>query len=84
MKYFLVVLALLVPLASAATLKDSPGSDDIAIPAFVQTFNQLHRGPPVRISTKRANVETRLFSQNLDNFNDTNQNVWNQVSSLVP
>ncbi|XP_023166085.2 putative serine protease K12H4.7 [Drosophila hydei] len=78
MKYFLVVLALLVPLASAATLKDSPGSDDIAIPAFVQTFNQLHRGPPVRISTKRANVETRLFSQSLDNFDDTNQNVWNQ------
>ncbi|XP_017856560.1 PREDICTED: thymus-specific serine protease-like isoform X1 [Drosophila arizonae] len=78
MKYLPVFLALLVPPAPAAILEDIPGSDEMDIPAFVQTLNQLHRGPPLPPSTKRANVETRWFNQSLDNFDDTNKSVWSQ------
>ncbi|EDV98619.1 thymus-specific serine protease [Drosophila grimshawi] len=71
MKYTLV-LALLAPLASAANLN----SDDSRIPASVRTLNELHRGPPMQLISKRANVETRWISQKLDNFDEGNEEVW--------
>ncbi|XP_064550580.1 putative serine protease K12H4.7 [Drosophila montana] len=77
LKYIKIVLSVLIPLAFAASLGDSVGSADVEIPAFVQTLRELYRGPPPgQVGTKRSNVETRWILQKLDNFNDSNEEVW--------
>lgn len=81
LKYILIVFSVLITLAFTASLGDSLYSDDVEIPAFVQTLRELHRGPPPgQVGTTRANVETRWISQKLDNFNVSNEEVWYDVS----
>lgn len=76
MKSTLVILTILAPLVSALSLPQ----EDVEISDYVKSVNELHRGPPVRRSYQRSNVQTRWISQKLDNFDEKNDQVWDNVS----
>ncbi|ALC46987.1 CG18493, partial [Drosophila busckii] len=71
-----LVLWALIPLAAAASLGQTQGAAEPAVSAFVQSLHQMHRGPPAREITTRANVQQGWISQKLDNFDANNTAKW--------
>ncbi|XP_023036145.1 putative serine protease K12H4.7 [Drosophila willistoni] len=81
MKYFLIAVSILVPLTAAASVgRDLKADGQSKAPpnksAFVESLEQLHRPPPLKPALNRANVETRWFTQFLDNFDPENNATW--------
>ncbi|XP_068154079.1 putative serine protease K12H4.7 [Drosophila tropicalis] len=61
MKYFLIAATILVPLTAAASVRRNLGADG---------------PPPLKPALERGNVETRWFTQFLDNFDPENNATW--------
>ncbi|XP_068152959.1 thymus-specific serine protease-like [Drosophila tropicalis] len=74
MKYFLIALTILAPLTAAASMGED--KKPAIKSAFVESLEQLHRPPLLEPALKRANVETRWFTQFLDNFDASNNATW--------
>lgn len=53
------------------------------VPAFVESFQKLHRGPADILVTTRDNVETKWITQNLDHFDKQNKKTWQMVGVLT-
>ncbi|XP_061386785.1 putative serine protease K12H4.7 [Musca vetustissima] len=68
MKLTLTVVGLLAVTVAFATAKD--------VPAFVRSFENLHRGPPEDSHIESRAVETEWITQKLDHFDETNDGTW--------